>query len=174
MDKPNSVWVSDISYIWTEEGWEYLATVKDLFNKEIVGWAVSSRMTKDLVIEALNNAVQRCRPPEGLIHHSDRGVQYCSKEYQALLAKHKMRCSMSRKGNCYDNASAETFFSTIKNELIYLRKFESRAQARQAIFEYIEVFYNRKRIHQSLNYDTPAGYMQSYLASRAQTARGAI
>lgn len=163
VDKPNTVWVSDISYIWTDEGWDYLATVKDLFNREIVGWAVSSTMTRDLVIKALTNAIQKRRPQAGLIHHSDRGVQYCSNDYQALLAKHKMRCSMSRKGNCYDNASAETFFSTIKNELIYLRKFESRAQARDAIFEYIEFFYNRKRIHQSLNYMTPADYMKTYM-----------
>lgn len=170
VDKPNTVWVSDISYIGTDEGWDYLATVKDLFNKEIVGWAVSSTMTRTLAIEALTNAIQKRRPPAGLIHHSDRGVQYCSKDYQALLAKHKMRCSMSRKGNCYDNASAETFFSTIKNELIYLHKFQSRAQARQAIFEYIELFYNRKRTHQSLSYMTPAEYMQSYQHDQAQIA----
>lgn len=117
VDKPNTVWVSDISYIWIDESWDYLATVKDLFNREIVGWAVSSKMTRGLVIEALNNAIRKCRPPAGLIHHSDRGVQYCSKDYQALLAKHKMRCNMSRKGNCYDNASAETFCSTIKNDI---------------------------------------------------------
>jgi len=107
---------------------DYLATVKDLFNREIVGWAVSSTLT-DLVIKALTNAIQKRRPQAGLIHHSDRESSIASKDYQALLAKHKMCCSMSRKGNCYDNASAETFFSTIKNELIYLRKFESRAQA---------------------------------------------
>jgi len=128
-------------------------------------------MTRGLVIEALNNAIRKCRPPAGLIHHSDRGVQYCSKDYQALLAKHKMRCSMSRKGNCYDNASAETFFSTIKNELIYLSKFESRAQARNAIFEYIEFFYNRQRTHQSLNYMTRSEYMKTYLKGQAQAAR---
>ena len=163
VDKPNAAWVTDISYIWTDEGWDYLATVKDLFNKEIVGWAVSSTMTRDLTIKALKNAIQKRRPPEGLIHHSDRGVQYCSKDYQALLAKYKMRCSMSRKGNCYDNASAESFFGTIKNELIYLHKFKSRLQARDAIFDYIEVFYNRKRSHQSLNYMTPAAYLNQHL-----------
>lgn len=169
MDKPDTVWVSDISYIWTDEGWDYLATVKDLFNKEIVGWAVSSMMTRDLVIQALTSAILKRRPPAGLIHHSDRGVHYCSKDYQALLTEHKMRCSMSRKGNCYDNASAETFFSTIKSELIYLHRFESRAQARNAIFEYIELFYNRKRIHQSLNCMTPADYIKNY----AETQQGA-
>jgi putative transposase len=163
VDKPNAAWVTDISYIWTDEGWDYLATVKDLFNKEIVGWAVSSTMTRALTIKALKNAIQKRRPPEGLIHHSDRGVQYCSKDYQALLAKYKMRCSMSRKGNCYDNASAESFFGTIKNELIYLHKFKSRLQARDAIFDYIEVFYNRKRSHQSLNYMTPAAYLDQHL-----------
>jgi len=162
VDKPNAVWVSDISYIWTDEGWDYLATVKDLFHKEIVGWAVSSTMTRDLAIQALKNAIQRHRPPAGLIHHSDRGVQYCSKDYQALLAQHKMLCSMSRKGNCYDNACAETFFSTIKNEMIHLRKFRTREEARKAVFEYIEIFYNRKRRHQSLNYLTPATYLWQY------------
>lgn len=167
VDKPSKVWVTDISYIWTDEGWEYLATVKDLFNKEIVGWAMSNTMTKELTIKALKNAVQKRRPPAGLIHHSDRGVQYCSKAYQALLAEHKMLCSMSRKGNCYDNASAETFFSTIKNELIYLCKFRSRDMARRAVFEYIEIFYNRKRRHQSLNYLTPLHYLNNYLQRTA-------
>lgn len=109
VDKPNEVWVCDISYIWTDEGWDYLATVKDLFHKEIVGWAVSSTMTRELVIQALKNAIQRHRPPVGLIHHSDRGVQYCSKDYQALLARHGMICSMSRKGNCYDNGVPRRF-----------------------------------------------------------------
>jgi len=167
VDKPYAVWVSDLSYIWTDEGWEYLATVKDLFHKEIVGWAVSNTMARDLTIKALKNAIQRHRPPAGLIHHSDRGVQYCSKDYQAVLARHGMICSMSRKGNCYDNACAETFFSTIKNEMIHLRRFRTRKEARTAIFEYIEIFYNRKRRHQSLNYLTPAAYLDLYLNRQA-------
>ena len=162
VNKPNAAWVCDISYIWTDEGWAYLATVKDLFHREIVGWALSSTMTRNLVIKALNNAIQKHRPPAGLIHHSDRGVQYCSKDYQVLLAEYKFLCSMSRKGNCYDNVSAETFFSTIKNEIIHLRKFKTREEARNAIFEYIEIFYNRKRRHQSLNYMTPAAYLRYY------------
>lgn len=167
VDKPNKVWVSDITYIRTDEGWDYLATVKDLFSKEIVGWAVASTMTRDLAINALDAAIKKQRPPAGLIHHSDRGVQYCSKDYQAILAKNKMVCSMSRKGNCYDNASAESFFSAIKNELIYLNKFKTRQEARDAIFDYIEIFYNRKRRHQSLNYMTPVEYLKQYYASLA-------
>lgn len=162
MDKPYTAWVCDISYVWTDEGWDYLATVKDLFHKEIVGWAVASTMTRNLVIQALKSAIKKHRPPAGIILHSDRGVQYCSGDYQDVLREHDMICSMSRKGNCYDNASAETFFSTIKNELIYLHKFNTREEARTAIFEYIEIFYNRKRIHQSLNYMTPIAYLQRY------------
>lgn len=162
VDRPNAVWVCDLSYIRTDEGWDYLATVKDLFHKEIVGWAISGAMTRDLVAQALKNAIQRHRPPIGLIHHSDRGVQYCSKEYRDLLARHGMLCSMSRKGNCYDNACAETFFATIKNEMIYLRRFKTRDEARKAIFKYIEIFYNRKRRHQSLDYLTPASYLELY------------
>ncbi|MBC9785953.1 IS3 family transposase [Heliobacterium chlorum] len=155
VDAPNKVWVSDITYIPTEEGWSYVATVKDLFHKGIVGWAIGSTMTRELVIQALKSAIQRHRPTAGLIHHSDRGSQYCSKEYQALLSQHHMKASMSRKGNCYDNACAETFFSTMKNELIHLRRFTTRDEVREAIFEYIEIFYNRRRRHQSLDYMTP-------------------
>ncbi len=162
MKKPNQVWVSDISYCRTNEGWLYLATVKDLFHKGIVGWAASSTMTRDLVIQALDNAVKRHRPAAGLIHHSDRGVQYCSHDFQNQLTKYGMKCSMSRKGNCYDNACAETFFSTIKLEMIYHHQFETREQAKRAIFDYIEIFYNRKRRHQALNYLSPANYMKQY------------
>ena len=162
VESPNQVWVSDISYCRTDEGWLYLATVKDLFHKGIVGWAASSTMTRDLVIQALENAVQRYRPAAGLIHHSDRGVQYCSRDFQNVLTKRGMKCSMSRKGNCYDNACAETFFSTIKLEMIYHRQFATRDQAKRAIFDYIEVFYNRKRRHQALGYLTPVNYMKQY------------
>lgn len=156
--KPNEIWVSDISYIDTPEGFLYLAIVKDLYSKEIVGWYA----TRKLVIKALNIAIMRHRPPEGLIHHSDRGVQSCSKEYQELLNKHKFICSMSRKGNCYDNACAETFFSTLKIELIYLERFQTREEARRAIFDYIEVFYNRKRRHAALGYVSPVNYARQY------------
>ena len=162
VDKPAAVWVTDISYIGTNEGWLYLATVKDIFTKEIVGWATADNMKTELCIKALNNAVMRHRPPEGLIHHSDRGVQYCSYSYQTLLKKHKMLCSMSRKGNCYDNACAETFFSTIKCEMLYHNRYATREEARRDIFWYIEVFYNRKRRHQALGYLTPAKFKEIY------------
>lgn len=165
--KPCSVWVSDISYISTDEGWLYLAVVKDLFNKEIVGWAASKTMTRELAIQALNNAIGRHKPPKGIIHHSDRGVQYCSKDYQTVLKKNHFVCSMSRKGNCYDNACAETFFSTIKNEMIHLRRFRTREEARKAIFEYIEIFYNRKRRHAALDYMTPVDFTRKFKENQA-------
>ncbi|MBC7074506.1 MAG: IS3 family transposase [Syntrophomonadaceae bacterium] len=135
-----------------------------MFTKEITGWATANNMKTELCLRALKNAVIRHRPPKGLIHHSDRGVQYCSKEYQALLKKNKMVCSMSRKGNCYDNACAETFFSTIKCEMLYHKKYKTREEARRDIFWYIEVFYNRKRRHQSLGYLTPAEFKRNYIA----------
>ena len=160
-DKPNTVWVADISYVYTDEGWLYLATIKDLFNKEIVGWATADHMKTELCERALQNAVKRHRPPRGLIHHSDRGVQYCSKKYQDLLKRYGMTCSMSRKGNCYDNACAETFFSTIKCELIYQKQYKTRQEAREDIFWYIEVFYNRKRRHQALGYLSPLEFKRS-------------
>ncbi|GFP33004.1 putative transposase, partial [Candidatus Hakubella thermalkaliphila] len=154
--RPESVWVSDISYVYTSL---YLATVKDIFTKDIVGWATANHMRTELCIKALESAIRRYRPLRGLIHHSDRGVQYCSKDYQGLLKKHGMLCSMSRKGNCYDNACAETFFSTIKCEMLYHKKYETREEAHMDIFWYIEVFYNRKRRHQALGYMT---YRKAY------------
>jgi len=167
VDRPGAVWVTDISYIGTNEGWLYLATVKDIYTKEIVGWATNENIKTELCIKALNNAVKRHKPPKGLIHHSDRGVQYCSHEYRALLKKHNMVCSMSRKGNCYDNACAETFFSTIKCEMLYNNKYATREQARREIFWYIETFYNRRRRHQALNYLTPCAYKLRYYANCA-------
>jgi putative transposase len=166
-NRPAAVWVTDISYINTYEGWLYLATVKDIFTKEIVGWATDNNMRTELCIRALENAVRRHKPPKGIIHHSDRGVQYCSRDYQAVLKKYGMICSMSRKGNCYDNACAETFFSTIKCEMLYHKRYMTREQARQDIFWYIEVFYNRKRRHQALGYITPAAFKQRYLGQKA-------
>ena len=133
-----------------------------IFTKEIVGWATADNMKTELCIKALNNAIMRHKPPKGLIHHSDRGVQYCSHDYQAILKKNGMICSMSRKGNCYDNACAETFFSTIKCEMLYNKKYITREQARRDIFWYIETFYNRKRRHQSLDYLTPSDFRQRY------------
>lgn len=157
-EKPNQAWVADITYIPTIEGWLYLATIMDLCHRKIVGWSMDSTMTKELVLRALNQAVQKEKPGPGLIHHSDQGRQYASLAYQELLKKHGFKCSMSRKGNCYDNASQESFFSTLKNELIYLTRFKTRAEARQGIFEYIEIFYNRFRLHSSLGYVSPVEF----------------
>lgn len=161
-NRPAAVWVADISYVSTDEGWLYLATVKDLFHKEIVGWTTSDNLKTELCERALQNAVKRHKPPRGLIHHSDRGVQYCSKKYQNLLDKYGMICSMSRKGNCYDNACAETFFSTIKCELLYHKRYKTREEAREDIFWYIEVFYNRKRRNQALGYLSPSEFKRRH------------
>ncbi len=166
-DKPAAVWVSDLSCIFTDEGWLYLATVKDIFTKEVVGWAAADHMKTELCLKALQNAITRHRPSRGIIHHSDRGVQYCSKEYQDLLKKYGMICSMSRKGNCYDNAPAESFFSAIKCEMLYHKRYKTRVEARRDIFWYIEVFYNRKRRHQALGYMTPVEFKRFYLGSLA-------
>ncbi len=159
---PNQKWVTDITYCRTAEGWLYLASVLDLCTRKIVGWQISSRMTKDLVIDALQQAVDRQKPSPGLLHHSDRGSQYCSFDYQQLLQKHGMISSMSRKGNCYDNASIESFHANIKREMIYRRSFKTRSEAKQAIFRYIELFYNRKRIHGSIGYMTPDAFEQTF------------
>jgi putative transposase len=150
VDTKNRVWVADITYIRTWEGWLYLATVMDLFSRRIVGWAMSETMSAELAVSALKMAIQRRKPPNGLMHHSDRGVQYASKAYQKVLKKHGMVCSMSRKGNCWDNAPAESFFSTLKTECIGNKVYLSRSQAKREIFEYIEIDYNRKRIHSSI------------------------
>ena len=163
--RPNQAWVSDITYIWTAEGWLYLATVMDLFSRNIVGWSMAERMTRQLVMDALTLATKRRNPPSGLLHHSDRGSQYASDDYQALLSKYGMICSMSRAGNCWDNAPAESFFSTLKRELVFHNSYQSRSQARQSIFDYIERFYNRRRIHGSLGYLTPSEYEEFNLAA---------
>jgi len=155
---PNQCWVADISYIYTREGWLYLAAVMDLYSRKLIGWAMGKRLTKDLVIKALKMAIGNRRPDTGLLMHSDRGSQYASYEYQKLLKKHGMICSMSRKGNCYDNAVMESFFHTLKVELIYGNVFETRAQARRCIFEYIAVFYNRIRTHSAISYNSPEEY----------------
>jgi transposase InsO family protein len=152
---PNRAWVTDITYISTEQGWVYLASVMDLFSRKIVGWSQGGHMTKELVIDALQMACRRQKPEPGLIHHSDRGSQYASTEYRERLSCHKMIGSMSRKGNCYDNACIESFHSIIKKELIYLTKFKTRQQAYDAINSYIELDYNRIRIHSSIGYLTP-------------------
>jgi transposase InsO family protein len=154
----NAVWVSDITYIWTSEGWLYLAGVIDLYSRMVVGWSLSSRIDEQLVQAALKHALTRRRPLQGLLHHSDQGSQYAAMGYQKLLKNHGMICSMSRKGDCWDNAVMESFFATLKTELIYQERFATKEDARLKIFDYIEVFYNRKRRHSSLGYKSPLDF----------------
>jgi putative transposase len=142
---PNEVWLTDITYIHTDEGWLYLAGVKDVFTCELVGYAMAKRMTQELTAQALFRAVQQKRPTPGLIHHSDRGSQYCAYDYQKLLTQFGMKASMSRRGNCYDNGLMESFWGTLKNELVYQCRYATRADAEAPIREYIEIFYNRQR-----------------------------
>ena len=163
---PNQVWVSDITYIATEQGWLYLAGIKDLWNREIVGYAMSQRMTQELVGRALFRAVALRRPQAGLMHHSDRGSQYCSNNYQKLLKQFGFIPSMSRKGNCYDNAPMESFFGTLKRELVHHRKYQTRREAIADISEYIEIFYNRQRRHASLDNISPAAYWKKFITRR--------
>ena len=160
--RPNEVWVTDITYVATGEGWIYLAGIKDIYTCEIVGYAIDARMTKDLVGRALFQAVTAKRPMQGLIHHSDRGSQYCSYEYQRLVQQFGMKASMSRRGNCYDNAPMESFWGTLKNELVHHRCYETRQQAISEITEYIEIFYNRQRRHSRLGYVAPAVFAKQF------------
>ena len=153
--KANQKWVTDITYIPTKEGWLYLAVVLDLFSRKVVGWAMDSNMETGLITNALKMALRTRKPPKGLLHHSDRGSQYASNAYQQLLTDYKITCSMSRKGNCYDNAVMESFFATLKQERVYHHHYQSHQQARQDIFEYMEVWYNRKRMHSTLGYLSP-------------------
>lgn len=162
---PNKVWVTDITYIPCRAGRMYLASVLDLFTRKIVGWKLADRMTAELVLDALDQAYASQQPPKGLIHHSDRGSQYASETYREQLEKYHMKASMSRKGNCYDNACIESFHSVLKKEFIYCTKFHTKAQAQQEIFEYIELFYNRKRIHGSLGYLSPEQFEALYKKS---------
>jgi putative transposase len=156
--RPNQIWVADITYIKTAEGWLFLAAVLDLYSRKIVGWAMSPWIDTTLILKALQMALLTRRPPAKLLFHSDRGVQYASKEYRKALKAAGLWASMSRKGNCYDNATMESFWSTLKLELVYRRQFQSRRQARSEIFDYIECFYNRKRIHSSLGYLSPIDF----------------
>jgi len=158
VDEPNKIWVTDITYIWTWDGWLYLSFVLDLFSRGIVGLAMSERITDDLTQSALNQAIGRCNPPRGLIHHSDRGSQYASGDYQSLLTRYDITPSMSRKGDCWDNAVAESFLHTLKVELVNRYRFKMRAEAKSKIFEYVETYYNRKRTHSSLGYMSPFDY----------------
>lgn len=159
---PNKVWVSDITYISTGEGWLYLAGHKDIFTGEIVGYAMGERMTRNLVSQSLFRAVAAKRPEPGLIHHSDRGSQYCSAEYRELLEQFDMKASMSRKGNCYDNAPMESFWGTLKTEMVHHRRFATRHEAIQEIREYIEIFYNRQRKQARLGYLSPAIFERQF------------
>jgi len=159
---PGQVWLSDLTYIPTKEGWLYLAGHKDMCTREIVGYAMGPRMTKNLVSQSLFRAVQTKRPSAGLIHHSDRGSQYCSHEYQNLLKQFDMRPSMSAKGNCYDNAPMESFWGTLKTELVFHRQYSTRQEAIRDITEYIEIFYNRQRRQKKLDYLSPAAFEQRF------------
>ena len=160
--QPNRAWVSDITYIRTRSGWLYLAVVLDLFARKVVGWAMAPDMQATLVCRALQLAIVQRRPAPGLIVHSDRGSQYASAVHQALLTKHGLVGSMSRKGNCWDNAVAESFFATLKTECVYPRRFATRAEARETIFEFIEVFYNARRRHSSIGYVSPVDFEMQF------------
>lgn len=160
VDAPNKAWVADITYIPTREGWLYLAVVEDLYSRMIVGWSMDSTMTSRLVVDALEMAIQRRLPGEELLAHSDRGSQYASEHYQRLLGKHGIECSMSEVGQCWDNAPAESFFASLKKELVHDEDYQTRAEAKASIFEFIEVFYNRQRRHSTLGYVSPAEYEQ--------------
>lgn len=153
--RPNQRWVTDITYIWTGEGWCYLAAILDLFSRRVVGWALDATLNTSLPLRALDEAIRRRAPTKSLQHHSDRGCQYTSQDYRAKLNALGIEVSMSRKGNCWDNAVAESFFATLKTELIYGHAWSSRMELRAAVFDYIEVFYNRQRLHSTLDYKTP-------------------
>jgi transposase InsO family protein len=155
-ERPDAVWLADISYLPTDEGWLYLAVVEDLATREVVGWSMADHLRADLCTDALVMALQRRRPEPGLIHHSDRGVQYAAEPYRKALKRHGIKRSMSRRGNCLDNAPMESFFASLKKEHVHHVRFRSRAEAKAAVFEYVEVFYNRQRLHSALGYRTPA------------------
>jgi putative transposase len=157
-DLPDRAWAADITYVPTQEGWLYLACVIDLCSRKVVGWSMADHLRAELCTGALEMAIARRKPGEGLLHHSDRGVQYACGEYRELLENHGIRCSMSNKGDCWDNAVMESFFKTLKAELVYQNDYPTREQARRSIFEYIEVFYNRERRHSSLGYKSPAEF----------------
>jgi len=164
-EKSNTVWVSDITYIATLEGWLYLVVILDLFSRQVVGWAMSDRLTSGFVVKALYQAIGRRRPSSGCIFHSDRGIQYASTDFRDILKSYSFVQSMSRKGNCYDNAVAESFFHTLKIEHVYDYRYETRAEARQSIFEYIEMFYNRQRRHSALGYLSPVSFELEAMAA---------
>ncbi len=157
-EKENRIWTSDITYIWTKEGWLYLAVVMDVYSRKIVGWSLGSSLSKGLVIKALMMAIVHRKPEAGIIFHSDRGSQYTSSSVRNLLKSYQIAQSMSSSGNCYDNAITESFFHTLKIELIFWNRYQSREEAKRSIFEYIEIFYNRERLHSALNYLSPVEF----------------
>jgi len=158
VSQPNRVWAGDITYVWTMEGWLYLAVLLDLYSRAVIGWAMGPRLTGDITEQALRMALKTRQPQAGLLHHSDRGSQYAAGPYQQLLTAHGITASMSRKGNCWDNACVESFFGTLKRELIHHRQYSTRDEAKQEIFEYLEVFYNRQRRHSTLGYQSPVEF----------------
>ena len=169
-DGPNQCWGADITYLRTDEGWLYLAVVLDFFNREVVGWSFSDRLTADLALDALTMAWFRRRPAPGLIHHSDRGVQYASQAFRQRLREYGMRCSMSRKGNCWDNAATESFFNSLKNERVHGSRYRTHAEAKGDVFEYIEMFYNRVRRHSTLGQISPERFLQNWLSAQHRSA----
>jgi putative transposase len=173
VDAPDIAWVTDITYVWTAEGWLYLAAILDLFSRRVVGVAMSERIDRALVLEALRVAIGRRAPNMGLMHHSDRGSQYASGDYQDALKDLGVVCSMSRKGNCWDNAVAESFFATLKTECVYPRRFATRTEARETIFDFIEVFYNRRRRHSTLGYLSPIEFEMNYFQENSTEEKAA-
>ena len=166
-DAPNQVWVGDITYVWTTEGWAYVAVIIDLFSRKVVGWAMRKTLNRELAIAALTKALMMRKPPERLLHHTDRGCQYASREYRRHLAAHGLVQSMSRAGNCYDNAVSESFFASLKKELIHRVSFATRTEAYDAIADYIDNFYNLIRRHSALDYRSPAEHESSSVAQLA-------
>jgi transposase InsO family protein len=165
--EPDQRWVTDITYVWTDEGWCYLAVILDLFSRSVVGWALDATLSTSLPLAALHMALQRRKPTAGLVHHSDRGCQYTSADYRDALDQVGAIASMSRKGNCWDNAVAESFFATLKVELVHRQPWPTRLELRAALFDYIEVFYNRRRLHSTLGYKTPAQVETEHRLARA-------
>lgn len=166
VDRPDTVWASDITYLWTRQGWLYVAVILDLFSRKVVGWSIDHRMTSELVKKALDMAVMYRQPEKGLLHHSDRGSQYASHAYQTELEKHGMVCSMSRKGNCWDNAVVERFFRSLKTEQTNHHHYDSREAARRDVIDYILMFYNSQRLHSTLGYRNPTDFEAEYQDSQ--------
>jgi putative transposase len=171
--EPNQVWTADMTYVWTGAGFLYLAVVMDLFNREIVGWSIRPTMSTQIAIDALKMACFRRKPAPGVIHHSDRGSQYASNAFQAELAEHGMVCSMSRRGNCWDNAPSESFFNSLKNERVHAQHYATHEEAQADLFDYIEVFYNRSRRHSTLGYLSPTQFMKNWIDAQKQRNQAA-